>query len=57
MTSKTMERQNAVKSVSQIFQGSGPLDEEEERQFKQLVEDVAEFNKTGSFPEEDGDSR
>jgi hypothetical protein len=47
--SQTMERQNAVKSVSQIFQGAGPLDEEEEKQFKRLVREAAHFNKVGKF--------
>ena len=46
---RTMERQNAVKSVSQIFQGQGKLSEEEEQQAKRLIEEFAEFNKRGSF--------
>lgn len=49
MTNKTMERQNAAKTVGQVFQGQGPLTDEEEQQFKQLIEDVAEFNKRGRF--------
>ncbi|WP_049937165.1 hypothetical protein [Haloplanus natans] len=49
MTNKTMERQNAAKTVGQVFQGQGPLTEEEEQQFKELIEDVAEFNKRGRF--------
>ena len=49
--SSTMERQNAAKTVGQVFQGQGPLTEEEEQQFKQLIEDVAEFNKIGRFKE------
>ncbi len=44
-----MERQNAAKTVGQVFQGQGPLTEEEEQQFKELIEDVAEFNKRGRF--------
>lgn len=48
---KTMERQNAAKTVGQLFQGQGPLTDEEEEQFKELIEDVAEFNKIGRFKE------
>lgn len=44
-----MGRQNAVKSVSQIFQGHGKLSEEEEEQAKRLIREFAEFNKRGSF--------
>lgn len=51
MTNKTMERQNAAKTVGQVFQGQGPLTDQEEQQFKQLIEDVAEFNKRGRFGE------
>jgi len=50
--SSTMERQNAAKTVGQVFQGQGPLTDEEEQQFKQLIEDVAEFNKRGRFTEQ-----
>ena len=44
-----MERQNAAKTVGQVFQGQGPLTEEEEKQFKRLIQDVSEFNKRGRF--------
>jgi hypothetical protein len=50
---RTMERQNAVKSVSQIFQGHGKLSDEEERQAKRLIQEFAEFNKKGSFRTEE----
>ena len=46
---RTMERQNAVKSVSQIFQGHGKLSEDEEKQFKRLVRETAHFNKVEKF--------
>ena len=49
MNNPTMERQNAVKSVSQIFQGHGKLNEEEEKQAKRLIQEFAEFNKRGTF--------
>ena len=47
--SKTIERQSAAKAVAEIFHGQGPLDEEEKKQFKDLTEEVAEFNKRGRF--------
>lgn len=46
---RSMERQNATKSVAQIFQGQGKLSEDEEQQFKRLVRETAHFNKVGSF--------
>lgn len=49
MNNPMMGRQNAVKSVSQIFQGHGQLSDEEEEQAKRLIREFAEFNKKGSF--------
>jgi len=49
MNNPTMERQNAVKSVSQIFQGHGKLSDDEEQQFKRLVRETAYFNRVGKF--------
>ncbi|MFB1064941.1 hypothetical protein [Natrinema sp. H-ect4] len=51
MTNKTIERQSAAKAVAEIFHGQGPLTDEEKQQYKELTEDVAHFNKTGSFKE------
>jgi len=46
---RSMERQNATKSVAQIFQGAGPLSEEQEQQAKRLIREFSEFNKRGTF--------
>ena len=46
---RSMERQNATKSVAQIFQGAGPLTEAQEQQAKQLILEFSEFNKRGTF--------
>jgi hypothetical protein len=53
---KTIERQSAAKAVAEIFRGQGPLTDEEERQYKRLTEDVAEFNKRGRFKDLDSDN-
>ena len=51
MNNKTIERQSAAKAVAEIFHGQGPLTDEEEKQYKRLTEEVAEFNKRGQFKE------